>query len=507
MDEIINEFLIESNEYLDQLDRDLVELEKKTYDQELLARVFRAFHTIKGTSGFLSFLKLEALTHEGEGLLTQLRDGVQAPHAEIISALLALVDAIRNIMTHIEASEQEGDEDYSDLVETLRRLQEQTETPAEAAHEEPAITDGATPTEGAISEGAEPAAEAKDQQPAPPVPGQKLSAREKTLALLRQLHQDFGQPIALADLASARGIAAGTVRNQLTQLKKDGLVNMFGDNTYEPASGVAVVTSSEGVRPEQAVETFPIEAPMELEIPTTPPNGSEPSRPLADNTIRVNVELLDELMNLVGELVLTRNQLMQMVRGQRDSEFTVPLQRLSHVTTDLQEGVMQTRMQPIGNAWAKLPRIVRDLAIELDKKIELEMRGADTELDRQVLELIKDPLTHMVRNSGDHGIESPAERVAAGLVRGDHHARRGVRGRGEKLGMQIELDAELGERAADLGRVVLVDLAPGLWRMPVMRAPVGIERAEQPLRRDHLAERPQRAHRAFLLDEEARVDL
>ncbi|MCH8110476.1 MAG: chemotaxis protein CheW [Proteobacteria bacterium] len=135
---------------------------------------------------------------------------------------------------------------------------------------------------------------------------------------------------------------------------------------------------------------------------------------VASQSIRVTVDLLENLMNMVSELVLTRNQLMQMVRGQRDSEFTVPLQRLSHVTTDLQEGVMQTRMQPIGNAWAKLPRIVRDLAIELDKKIELEMRGADTELDRQVLELIKDPLTHMVRNSGDHGIESPAERAAAG---------------------------------------------------------------------------------------------
>ena len=114
--------------------------------------------------------------------------------------------------------------------------------------------------------------------------------------------------------------------------------------------------------------------------------------------------------------MLTRNQLMQLLRGREgtDSEFTVPLQRLSHVTTDLQEGVMKTRMQPIGNAWAKLPRIVRDLANDLGKKIELEMIGADTELDRQVLELIKDPLMHMVRNSGDHGLESTAERVAAG---------------------------------------------------------------------------------------------
>ena len=131
-------------------------------------------------------------------------------------------------------------------------------------------------------------------------------------------------------------------------------------------------------------------------------------------TIRVAVGLLETLMTTVSELVLTRNQLLQIVRQQKDSEFAGPLQRLSHVTSELQESVMKTRMQPIGNAWAKLPRLVRDLSLELGKKVELQMIGADTELDRQVLELIKDPLTHMVRNSADHGVELPAERVAAG---------------------------------------------------------------------------------------------
>ncbi|CAA7615830.1 chemotaxis protein CheW [Magnetospirillum sp. SS-4] len=135
---------------------------------------------------------------------------------------------------------------------------------------------------------------------------------------------------------------------------------------------------------------------------------------VAAQTIRVNVELLENLMTLVSELVLTRNQLLQMVRGKDDSEFATPLQRLSHITTDLQEGVMKTRMQPIGNAWAKLPRIVRDLSVEMNKKIDLQMLGADTELDRQVLELIKDPLTHMVRNSADHGLEPTEERKRIG---------------------------------------------------------------------------------------------
>jgi two-component system, chemotaxis family, sensor kinase CheA len=132
-------------------------------------------------------------------------------------------------------------------------------------------------------------------------------------------------------------------------------------------------------------------------------------------TIRVTVDVLEDLMTLVSELVLTRNQLLQLARSQEENTgFAVPLQRLSHITSDLQEGVMKTRMQPIGNAWNKLPRLVRDLARETGKKIELNMLGAETELDRQVLELIKDPLTHMVRNSGDHGLESPADRRAAG---------------------------------------------------------------------------------------------
>jgi len=143
------------------------------------------------------------------------------------------------------------------------------------------------------------------------------------------------------------------------------------------------------------------------------PSGAG-EKSIASQSIRVNVGQLEALMTTVSELVLTRNQLLQMVRGSEHSEFKAPLQRLSHITTDLQEGVMKTRMQPIGNAWAKLPRIVRTLAHDLDKKIELEMIGSETELDRQVLELIKDPLIHMVRNSGDHGLEGPDERVGAG---------------------------------------------------------------------------------------------
>jgi two-component system chemotaxis sensor kinase CheA len=161
----------------------------------------------------------------------------------------------------------------------------------------------------------------------------------------------------------------------------------------------------------------------------SPPRKPEPDKPqnvdaasdkedgeptVASKSIRVSVGTLENLMTMVSELVLTRNQLLDIVRRHDESEFKVPLQRLSNVTAELQDGVMRTRMQPIGNAWQKLPRIVRDLSAELGKDIELELHGADTELDRQVLERIKDPLTHMVRNSADHGLESRADRLAAG---------------------------------------------------------------------------------------------
>jgi two-component system, chemotaxis family, sensor kinase CheA len=158
----------------------------------------------------------------------------------------------------------------------------------------------------------------------------------------------------------------------------------------------------------------PIDAPVVVAKATDEASEADDTGQKSNQTIRVSVTLLEDLMNLVSELVLTRNQLTQMVRKMDNSELAGPVQRLSQCTTELQEGVMKTRMQPIGNAWAKLPRVVRDLGVELKKKIDIDMKGAETELDRQVLELIKDPLTHMVRNSADHGIEMPADRIAAG---------------------------------------------------------------------------------------------
>jgi two-component system chemotaxis sensor kinase CheA len=174
-----------------------------------------------------------------------------------------------------------------------------------------------------------------------------------------------------------------------------------------PESAIQVIEQPivPSVEPARAADTAPVAPSRETE-------AKEPSS--ANSSIRVNVDVIENLMTLISELVLTRNQLLQLQRGQKDNEFKVPLQRLSHITSDLQDGVTRMRMQPIGNAWNKLPRIVRDLTVATGKKIELVMQGAETELDRQVLEMIKDPLTHMVRNSADHGIEDGVQRLASG---------------------------------------------------------------------------------------------
>jgi two-component system chemotaxis sensor kinase CheA len=216
--------------------------------------------------------------------------------------------------------------------------------------------------------------------------------------------------------------AADAIRKIVVGLEQHGQEPDGDDSAVIEALDAAA--RGESVTMQTAPMPQPEAAPVPSTVASSAPAAPRPSEAVteavqtesatAQQTIRVSVEVLEDLMTLVSELVLTRNQLMQLARVSSDSQISVPLQRLSHITSELQEGVMKTRMQPIGNAWAKLPRLVRDLANELGKKIELEMRGADTELDRQVLELIKDPLTHMVRNSGDHGLEGPADRRAAG---------------------------------------------------------------------------------------------
>ncbi len=293
IDEDVKAFLVESYENLNQIEGDLVTLEQNESDPELMNRIYRALHTIKGNSGFIGLDKLQLVAHGGENLLSWLRDFPSALNPGITSTLLLVVDALRQILQQIESTGEEGDTDYKELLNSLSQLQT---------------------TEAKENQGIEEKLDSASQSPHP-------------------------------------------------------------DN----------VTGS-------SVE---------------------------DSSIRLDVSLLDKLMNLVGELVLSRNQILefanqQVSNKQADPAFVATSQRLNIVTSELQEGVMKTRLQPIRKIWGKFPRVVRDLSGTLNKQVCLEMEGEDTELDKTLIEAIADPLTHLVRNCVDHGIEKPESRIAKG---------------------------------------------------------------------------------------------
>lgn len=282
MDELLRDFIAETSEHLEGLDRNLVAIEQTPADERLIGDAFRSVHSIKGACGFLGLKRLEALLHAAENLLGAIRNGVPATPATI---------------------------------------------------------------------------------------GTLLGARDRAKAIIAALARDGHEPDgADGDIVARLELAA------------------------------------------RSAGSTPANAPLSLaaaEIATGPPLAPT-------NSIRVNLEAIDRLIAEASELVLARNQLIQSLRGRIDDEAAPALKRLSQVTAGLQESVMKMRMQPIGQAWAKLPRMVRDLGRELGKKIELQLEGAETELDRQVLELVKDPFTHLVRNAADHGIETPAERRRVG---------------------------------------------------------------------------------------------
>ncbi len=341
-DDIVREFLVESTENLDLLDRELVQLEKDPGNRATLASVFRTIHSIKGTCGFLGFTKLESVAHVGENLLSRLRDGELILSPEITTALLRMIDAIRQMLQSIEATENEGQRNDGKLIQTLTKLQSGTKERSAQAQGDGAKLPGKTAP--ALADGKQPSE--KWATHVPDLDSEMESTRD-------------AEPPSPAEAGSEQGSAK------------------------PPQEAAAAVQAAN-----RAV--------------------------VSESSIRVDVGLLDKLMNLVGELVLARNQILQFSNATEDAGITAPSQRLNLITTELQEGVMKTRMQPIGNIWSKFPRTVRDVATACGKQVRIEMEGRETELDKTIVEAIKDPLTHIVRNSVDHGIETPPKRVAAG---------------------------------------------------------------------------------------------
>ncbi len=390
MDDLISEFITETSESLALLDQELVKLEQNPNDKNILGNIFRLVHTIKGTCGFLGLPRLESVAHAGENVLGKIRDGAIAVTPEAISLVLEALDTIKSIMDYLAENGEEPSGDDKPLIIRLNAF---------------ADSNGASAVPLAA-----PAAPAPASMPAPVVEASVVNM------LAPEEIKTGGGSITQAELDALEAAfmsAAPTIEGGHDLAKFD--LSQF-ETPAEPAPEASVpqvVQAAEEPKKEMsdAAKHAAVKQGLDAEQKTA---GGEGSAMGANQSIRVNLDVLENLMQMVGELVLTRNQLMQIVRNREDSDLKGPLQTLSLITTELQEGVMKTRMQPIGNAWSKFPRLIRDLSKDLNKKIELRMEGEETELDRQLLEMIKDPLTHMVRNSCDHGLEMPADRAAAG---------------------------------------------------------------------------------------------
>ena len=375
MDDLLSEFLEETNESLDVVDVELVKFEQDPNNAEILDNIFRLVHTIKGTCGFLGLPRLGSLAHAAETLMGKYREGAPVT-GDGVSLILNTIDRLKEILADLEQSGAEPDGTDDDLIDALDAMSadsQQDDAGGEAAPEQATDAEPETETLQVLE--------------------RELKPGEVSLEELERAFQDTPGPEATSGSEAA--------------------------SAPVPAEQVVAAAQAEQktAAPEQAPAAKKATPPKTGAVPGNAAASEKPTKadgPVKTQSIRVNVETLEHLMTMVSELVLTRNQLLEIVRRHEDSEFKVPLQRLSNVTAELQDGVMQTRMQPIGNAWQKLPRVVRDLSNELGKKIELEMNGADTELDRQVLDVIKDPLTHMVRNSADHGLEDTEDRLQLG---------------------------------------------------------------------------------------------
>jgi two-component system chemotaxis sensor kinase CheA len=349
--EFIEEFLVESSENLDQLDKDLLALEADPADPQRLASVFRTVHTIKGNSGFFGFSKLGALAHSGEHLLGKLRDGKLRLDDRVAGTLYSMVDAVRTILQSIETAGNEGDHDYRELSRTLAAVAEQSQAAVQVA-----------------------------VAPSPPaIPSTPPSS----------------EPVAVDPPASEPFAAAAA---ELVEPSPPPVAPPPVSPPPAPIQAAATAFASSGSA-----------------APTSPAASPPATVSATETTVRVDVELLASILDLVGELVLARNQLRSV--DSDDPAVQACAQRINAVTNALQETAVKTRLQPVEHVFNRFPRTVRDLAVSCGKEVQLVIDGADTELDRSLIESIRDPLTHLIRNAVDHGIEPPDVRAATGKPR------------------------------------------------------------------------------------------
>lgn len=441
-EEILQDFLVEAGEILEQLSEQLVELESRPDDMDLLNAIFRGFHTVKGGAGFLQLNALVECCHIAENVFDILRKGERRVSSELMDVVLQALDTVNAMFDQVR-EQSEPTPATPELLAALARLAEpEGAEPAEPVQAPPAGVPPAepaappeAPAQSASSDitddefeqlldalqGDEAPASAVAEAPAAPA-GDEISDAEFE-ALLDQLHGKgkFVPPAVSAEPAQvpAEAVepAAAAAGDDISDDEFEALLDeLHGKGKFNGASeavaAAAAVAKNIAAKSPAAKPVAPAKAAAARPAAPDRPAASE-----AETTVRVDTARLDEIMNMVGELVLVRNRLVRLGLNSGDEAMAKAVANLDVVTGDLQMSVMKTRMQPIKKVFGRFPRLVRDLARNMKKEINLELVGEETDLDKNLVEALADPLVHLVRNAVDHGIESPEEREAAGKPR------------------------------------------------------------------------------------------
>ncbi|SDJ48520.1 chemotaxis protein CheA [Pseudomonas abietaniphila] len=505
-EEILQDFLVEAGEILEQLSEQLVELESRPDDADLLNAIFRGFHTVKGGAGFLQLNELVECCHIAENVFDILRKGERRVDAELMDVVLEALDTVNSMFGQVRersditpatpellaalsrlaepASAEEAaaapapeveavaeapsdditDQEFEQLLDSLNAVKAQAagatvsaavpaapvSTPAPAAD---AASDEITDAEfeslldqlhGKGQFAADAVAPAAAAAPAAPPASDEITDDEFE-ALLDQLHgkgsfsadastAPAAAPVAPAAAADAKAAASDEITDNEFE---DLLDQLHGKGKFEPAVAASAATATAPAKKAEPAKAEPPKAEpakaaaasaapaKAAPAPAAAPAAARAPAPVAEKapteaetTVRVDTARLDEIMNMVGELVLVRNRLVRLGANSSDEAMSKAVSNLDVVTADLQTAVMKTRMQPIKKVFGRFPRLVRDLARQLKKEINLELVGEETDLDKNLVEALADPLVHLVRNAVDHGIESPEEREASGKARG-----------------------------------------------------------------------------------------
>jgi two-component system, chemotaxis family, sensor kinase CheA len=461
-EEILQDFLIEAGELLESLSEQLVELENAPDDRDLLNAIFRGFHTVKGGAGFLNLTPLVDICHLSENIFDMLRNGKKVVNAELMDVILKALDSINDMFDVVRSLEMPDPPD-PELLQQLELLNHPDgEAPAAEVYvaepepelaQAPAASDGNVITddefEALLDElnGAPGSSEPSKSEPAAAATASSTDANEisddEFEALLDELHGSGGSPTEehqstasatppQSSIASSQSNSASN--DAISDDEFDALLDELHGSGKAPGIVASAASTAQPSKPEPskpAPVAKPAPAPKPIPKPAAPVKAA-PSAPAKaappkkagtttamqpEATVRVDTKRLDDIMNMVGELVLVRNRLVTLGLNHQDEHLAKAVQNLDVVTGDLQGAVMKTRMQPIKKVFGRFPRVVRDLARSLKKEIVLELVGEDTDLDKNLVEALADPLVHLVRNSVDHGVEMPDDRELIGKPR------------------------------------------------------------------------------------------